>query len=260
MKLYLFVATVSMTMFLGCQAKVSESNAVPEESHLPKPLAKALDAHGGLERWQEMQTMGYTLLKGDVKEKHQIDLPSRKVRIMTDDWTLGYDGEEVWVTPDLAAFGKGSPRFYHNLIFYFFALPYVAADPGINYEVLADKTIEGRIYDAVKISFNAGVGDAPDDYYILHFDKETHLMHLLLYTVTYYSKEKSEKYNAIIYDEWIDVKGLKLPASFKGYKYENGELGDQRYARSFTDHYLSEEPLIDNTFTMPKGAAIDSLQ
>lgn len=246
----------------ACQPK-PESNTVAVDSpkiDLPTPLAKAIEAHGGMDQWQKMNSMAYTLMKGDVKEKHQINLQSRKARIMTDDWTLGFDGEEVWVTPDKAAFGKGSPRFYHNLIFYFFALPYVATDPGINYEVLPDKMIHDKAYDAVKISYNAGVGDAPDDYYIMHFDKETHIMHLLLYTVTYYSKEKSDKYNAIIYDDWIDVNGLKLPGSFKGYKYADGALGDQRYERVFLDHYLSEKSYIDETFAMPKGAEIDPLK
>jgi len=249
----------TLLCILGCQSN-SKSDETPT-SNLPEPLAKAIEAHGGLERWQEMQSMAYTLMQGDKKEMHQINLHSRKTKITTDEWTLGYDGAEVWVTPDLETFGKKSARFYHNLIFYFFALPYVATDPGINYEVLPDKRIHDKMYDAVKISYDAGVGDAPDDYYIMHFDKETNIMHLLLYTVTYYSKEKSEKYNAIIYDDWIDVEGLKLPGSFKGYKYEDGNLGDLRYERVFVDHYLSsEESYIDPTFDMPVGAEVDSLK
>lgn len=226
----------------------------------PAPLAKALQAHGGLDKWHSMKTLRYTMNNAGKIEKHQIDLQNRKTRIDTDNYTLGFDGDEVWVTPNLEAFGKGSARFYHNLIFYFFALPYVAADPGINYEVLPDYQLNDKLYDAVKISYNNGVGDAPDDEYIMHFDKETGIMHLLLYTVTYYSKEKGDKYNAIIFDDWVDVNGLKLPGSFKGFKYEDGQLGDQRYERIFTDHYLSEDALVESTFAKPAGAEVSPLE
>ncbi len=240
----------------ACKNDTPTSNVVPKLD-IPSPLVNALDAHGGLDHWQSMKTLRYTLQSGDKIEKHQIDLSTRKVRIDTDGYTLGFDGSEVWVTPDLAAFGDGSARFYHNLIFYFFALPYVAVDQGINYEVLPDFTLNDRRYDAIKISYDSGVGDAPEDEYIMHFDKETGIMHLLLYTVTYYSKEKSQKYGAIIFDDWMEVSGLKLPGSFKGYKYEDGQLGDLRYEKIFTDHYLSSDPMDESTFGKPNGAEVD---
>jgi len=262
---YMSAIIAVVILAFGCQSPNSNADveATPPlsvaVSNLPAPLAKALEAHGGLDRWNKMNTLRFTIQKEEKLEKQQIDLKSRKVRIDTDDYTLGFDGKDVWVTPDLAAFGKGSARFYHNLIFYFFGLPYLAADPGINYEVLPDYELNGRYYDAVKISYDAGVGDAPDDEYIMHFDKETGIMHLLLYTVTYYSKEKGDKFNAIIFDDWIDVEGMKLPGSFKGFKYNDGKLGEQRYERKFIDHYLSKEALVETTFAKPSNAEVSPL-
>jgi len=257
------LAIICILSFIGCQSSVPKETPRPEVPTIdyPEPFAKALEAHGGLDKWQSMKTLRFTMNNAGKIEKHQIDLRNRKTRIDTDNYTLGYDGQDVWVTPNLEAFGNGSARFYHNLIFYFFALPYVAADPGINYEILPDYTLNDQLYDAVKITYDNGVGDAPDDEYIMHFDKETGIMHLLLYTVTYYSKEKGDKYSAIIFDDWIDVEGLKLPGSFKGFKYEDGQLGEMRYERIFTDHYLNnEDALVETIFAKPAGAEVSPLE
>lgn len=261
----LFTGIVFSFFVIACQAPATSTTTpafdyvAAAKAKMPKALLAGIEAHGGLERWDEMQTWAYTIPRNDKPERHFVDLKTRKVRLSHDDYTVGFDGQEVWVTPNKAAFGNGSPRFYHNLIWYFHAFPFIMADPGINYEVLPAKKMNGKAYDAIKISFNAGVGDAPDDYYIAHFDPDTHQMYLLLYTVTYFQGKPGEKYNAIIFDNWKEVNGLLVPASFKGYKYENGELGEQRYERAFTDLELTTTPADPTQFEMPAGAAIDSL-
>lgn len=229
------------------------------KAKMPKALQQGIEAHGGLDQWHKMQTWAYTIQKNDKPERHFVDLKTRKVLLTSDDYTLGFDGKEVWITPDKAAFGKGSPRFYHNLLFYFHAFPFVMTDPGINYEVLPQKEMNGKMYDAIKISYNAGVGDAPDDYYIAHFDTETHQMYLLLYTVTYFQGKPGEKFSAIIFDDWKNVNGLLVPNSMTGYKYADGKLGDKRYNRVFNDIALSTTPADQSKFEMPVGAEIDEL-
>lgn len=226
---------------------------------MPKALLQGVEAHGGMQRWNEMQTWAYTIDKNDNPERQLTDLKTRKVLNKQKDYTVGFDGKEVWITPNKAAFGKGSPRFYHNLYWYFHAFPFVMTDPGINYEVLPQKEINGRMHDVVKISYNAGVGDAPDDYYIAHFDTETHQMYMLLYTVTYFQGKPGDKFNALIYDDWIKVNGLLVPNSMKGYKYADGKLGEQRYHRFFKDIALSTTPADQAIFEMPAGAEIDEL-
>lgn len=246
--------------FSHCTNKSSNVQEAPAHwKNIPEELMKGLDAHGGLEMWQRKKTMEFSIPKGEEQELHQIDLPSRKVRISHPDYTIGFDGEEVWITPDREAFGQSSPRFYHNLIFYFFACPFVLADPGINYEVLPQRQLNGKTLDAVKVSYNDGVGDAPDDYYIAHFDAETHEMYLLLYTVTYFNQSANENFNALIYDDWTEVGGLKVPQSMKGYKFAADTLGEQRYVRPIDRIEISERSLDPSLFEMPEGAVIDTL-
>ena len=230
-----------------------------QQQELPNLLKQGLTAHGGLAQWNKMHTLKYSIERNDKPEHHLIDLKSRKVLLTHEDYKLGFDGKEVWVTPNLEAFGKGSPRFYHNLIFYFYAIPFVLADPGINYEVLPQKEIEGQQYNVLKISYQDGIGDAPDDYYIAHFNTTTNRMDWLLYTVTYYSGEKNEKYNALKFD-WQEVNGLWVPSKMTGYKTKDGKITDFRYSRLFKNVSITSEPANSAIFEMPKGAAIDPLK
>lgn len=255
------------TLLLNCQSPANKE-AINEEStteetlpkvEIPQALADGLKAIGGLDRWNEMHFLQYDITRRGKTETHLTNLKNRKILITHSDYKIGFDGKEVWVAPNKAAFSGSSARFYHNLLFYFFAIPYVLADPGINYEILPEKELDGKTYIPVKVSYNEGVGDAPDDYYIAHFDKETHKMYLLLYTVTYYQGATSEKYNALVYEEWQKVNGLQVPKIMKGYKYENGALGELRYESIFSNVSLSTTPADEAMFEMPVQAEIDSL-
>ncbi len=228
-------------------------------ANIPEPLLQALEAHGGLEQWAKMKTMEFSIPKDTLKEFHRIDLPSRKVQITHPNYTIGFDGSDVWVSPDKEAFGGTSARFYHNLIFYFYAIPFVLADPGINYELLEERKMNGRDLIPVKVSYGSGIGDAPDDFYIAHFDKDSKELYLLLYTVTYFSGETNERYSAIIYDEWTTNNGLKVPKVMKGFRYAADTLGTQRYTRVFEDIRLSEEAVDPLLFERPERSEIDTL-
>ena len=42
--------------------------------------------------------------------------------------------------------------------------------------------IDDQDYEAVKISYNDGIGASPDDYYIIHLDPKTYQLKVLLDT------------------------------------------------------------------------------
>ncbi|MBL6445597.1 hypothetical protein JMN32_04710 [Fulvivirga sp. 29W222] len=201
--LILLITSMACTRHSPKEASIS----VTEKDSVAYPvlLQKALKAHGGQKHWETFNTLKYevkTTLGTEKTETQLIDLKSRKVLITGSGYTLGMDGANVWVAPDKEAFGEMPPRFYHNLVFYFFAIPFVLSDPGIQYEDLGERSIEGQNYRALKISFNEGIGDADGDLYIAHFNPETYQLELLLYTVTYFSGKKDENYNALRYTKW----------------------------------------------------------
>ncbi|WP_051052737.1 DUF6503 family protein [Fulvivirga imtechensis] len=260
--LFLLVFTAS-----ACSDKPSDRPdaviAKKNKPEYPHILQKALDAHGSSAHWQTFYSLEYDLTTtlGKEKKEHQlIDLKSRKVRISGSSYTIGFDGEDVWVTPDKVAFAQMPPRFYHNLVFYFFAMPFVLADPGINYEDLGEREIEGKRYLALKVSFQKGVGDADGDLYIAHFNPETFQLEVLLYTVTYFSGEKHENYNVLVYNEWQQVNGLTVPKVMTGHKYEADSIREVRYRAEFSNVDLSDKQADASLFLRPAGAEIDSLK
>ena len=100
-----------LLLFAACKSPQSATSSISKP--LPTALKQSLEAHGGLERWNNMTTLRYTMKRKDKPEQHLVDLKSRKVHLTHEEYTLGFDGKEVWITPSLEAFGKGSPRFYH---------------------------------------------------------------------------------------------------------------------------------------------------
>ena len=269
MKIYIY-AILLFTIIGSCNTsteKAKTAETAPKEepsldmSAYPELFQKALAAHGGLDTWKSFGGLKFdleTTLGDKKKETHLVDLWTRKVRIEGKNYVLGMDGENVWVSPSKEVFGQMSARFYHNLFFYFFAIPPVLADPGTNYEDLGERTIADKTYRALKVSFNQGIGDASDDLYVAHFNPETYEMELLLYTVTYFSGEKHENYNVLIYD-WQTVNGLRVPASMKGYKFEDGEIKEQRYNTVFTDVAFTKAQPASTLFDKPENSEIDSL-
>ena len=235
----------------------------PDEGTIVEDVEDALDrgiaAHGGIEKWQSYGMLVYDMHRGEETERHMIDLHKRMTLQIAEDFEIGYDGTEVWITPNKEAFG-GSPSFYNGLYFYFFSIPFVLADPGTNREVLGRVIVDSTEYDAVKVSFDAEIGGSPDDYYIAHFDPETHRLQFVLYTATYFSGEPSEAYNALHYEEWQDVGGLTLPGRLQWYEWddERKQFGDARGGVSFSNVTLEAASPDSTLFVRPEGAEVDS--
>ena len=116
-----FIISLYFLLLTACATPKASLTKSMVKQPLPEILQAGLNAHGGLDQWNKMNTLEYTIERNDKPEHHLIDLKSRKVLLTHDEYKLGFDGKEVWITPNLEAFGKGSPRFYHNLIFYFYA-------------------------------------------------------------------------------------------------------------------------------------------
>lgn len=66
--------------------------------------------------------------------------------------------------------------------FYWFAMYQKLLDPGLIYEYLGEKDVDGKNYDIVKVSFESK-NDKPTDIYQLYINKETKLADQFLFTV-----------------------------------------------------------------------------
>ena len=235
------------------EAKVVEEAKVDHTAHHIPAISKVFDAHGGYDNWSKLKTMYYE----NGNSKTLVDLQNRYTRIDSENQTVGFDGEQVWVYP--ASENADRQRMRYNLMFYFYAFPFVIGDPGINYENIEPVELEGKTYNAVKVTYNNGVGDSPNDSYIICSDQETNHMQWLMYTATFGGAPK-DSYNLIKYEGWTEMGGVLLPTSLQWYQYANGEVGAPRGgANTFQNIRVSEEyPAMDN-FKMPEGASIANM-
>ncbi len=257
-----FVYLILLSLLISCSpSQKQEEPPVDYYASLPESFAEVLKVHGGLEKWRSFGTLEYDLKheKDSVTTEHYTqDLFNRKDLTVADSFQIGFDGNEVWVAPNKKAYKGRSARFYHNLYSYFLTIPFIVADPGVLY-TNDTLTVDGKLYDVIKVTFEEGVGDADEDAYKMLIDPTTKRFEKLLYTVTYYTGEAHENFNALSYEDWVDVNGLQLPSKLVGYKYSNGATGDKRYEVTFHNIQLKEERPNQEIFSMPTKAEIDSL-
>ncbi|NAS11379.1 DUF6503 family protein [Poritiphilus flavus] len=253
--------------FLGLFAckeapKETKSESQPQELSMkkmekkfPAELQKVFNAHGSLETWRSYRTLAYEMPKDENSETHTVDLYNRKDRIDTPAYSMGFDGKQVWSLDPDEVYG-GDPVFYHNLMFYFYAMPFVLADDGIVYGETEDLVFEGKNYPGIAISYETGIGTSPKDEYYIHYDPDTNQMAWLGYTVTYRTGEKSENVKWIRYNNWNTVGEVSLPASITWYNYEGREIKDARSPVPFENASLEKNARPDAFYAMPEGARV----
>ena len=249
MKKILGISILLVLLVTSCGRPAAEHSS---DQH-PEELKKIFEAHGGYGQWQKMDKLSYSISDD---EKHLISLKDRRARIDSDKGSMGFDGQKVWISPDSA--DLRNPHMYYNLYFYFFAMPFVLGDPGINYEQVAPKEFKGKLFNGLKISYDGGVGNSPEDNYIVYYDPETYQMEWLMYTFTYTSQESNDDYRLIKYDRWGTYNGIKLPVSLQWYTFAEDEVGDVRKEMKFERVILASTPPDESEFEVPEGGKIVS--
>jgi len=249
-------------MAMSCKNKTTSSGDNSKDKlnitthNYPENMSKIFNAHGGMDTWNMMKSLKFTMAKPNGDEITTTNLKNRNSFIEMPNHFIGFNGEDVWLKNKDTLPYKGNPRFYYNLMFYFYAMPFVLSDDGINYEDADPLVFEDKLYPGIKISYESGVGESPDDEYILYYNAKTFQMEWLGYTVTYFSKEKSKAFHFIKYGDWQTVEGLVLPKTLTWYNYENNLPTTKRNDLQFTDIILSKEILDAAIFNPPLGAKI----
>lgn len=259
---------LSLIMAMGCKEtpkSIDNATKDPEKTEVktaisyPENLRRIFEAHGGLSNWKSKATLSYTMPKPGGVETQTIDVKNRNEKIETTHFAMGYDGKDYWLVDENDTY-EGDPIFYHNLMFYFYAMPFVLADKGILYGDTKDLDFDGKSYPGVRISYDAGVGVSPKDEYFLHYDADTHQMAWLGYTVTYRSGEKSNNIKWIRYNDWQEIKGLVLPRSLTWYKVEDGRPTEAGSTRKFEDITLGDTAKPTTFYGAPDNAKIITKQ
>ena len=231
------------------QQEISE-----KRNQYPDALVAVFDVHGGLNQWKKQRTLSFVLPKPNLPETHTIDLWTRMDRIETEQFSMGFDGNQAWLLNGSGNY-EGDVGFYHNLMFYFYAMPFVLSDEGIVYSQTEDLKFEGNNYPGIKIAYQSGVGASSKDEYYIHFDPESHKMAWLGYTVTYRSGESSDNVRWINYADWQEVNGMVLPKSITWYSYEGRKILEPSSTVTFEDVSISNNPRPKSFYAKPENGA-----
>ena len=170
------------------------------------------------------------------------------------------NGEKIYINEDKIFVSPGlkenpSSRFNAYTWTYFFLLPYKLSDKGV---LLNEYTTQHRNedYTTNKLSFEANIGDAPDDWYVLYANKNTHVLEVAAYIVTLgkTQKEAEKDPHAIKYENFINVNDVPFATkwSFWGWKADKGltqQIGEASIKNiQFIDGFKAELAKIPSDF------------
>ncbi|UPS91622.1 DUF6503 family protein [Bizionia sp. M204] len=268
MKNYFFAVTL-LFVFSACKENKAEpetiiSKAQTEDTlnvqeaknkNYPENLTKVFDAHGGLDTWKAMKSLIFTMDKPDGKEVIMTNLNSREALLDNPESTIGFNGEQVWLLNKTEEAYKGyDPKYGYNLMFYFYAMPFILSDDGINYADAEPLVVEGVTYPGIQITYNAGVGETSDDRYVLYYNPTTYHMEWLGYTVSFVPGIDKKELHFRRYDNWQNVNGLLLPKTIVGYGYKDDKPTEAKQSTEFIDVKLSKNEIASSKFVKPEKA------
>lgn len=253
-----------LTAFYACSTKPKKNKQPTTKkttkytyaSHIPETMKQVFEAHGGAANWQQQRSMVFSIPKDSTKQKHILDLKTRQERIEAPNYTMGNYNGSLWITTQDTTMLKRA-RFYNNLMFYFYAMPQVLLDKGVQFEAIDPLDIENTSYPGFRVNFSEGTGDSDGDEYLLYYHPETHQLRWLAYTVTYFSKQASKKYNWILYDTYQTTNGVVLPKQISWVKTKEAlPTLEIRNTVFFELNQLTETKPDSNIFKKPTNALL----
>lgn len=188
-------------------------------------MQKTFDAHGGLDRWRAQRQFSYALdgfpLSQQVARPHRqtVDLRTRRNRIESEGFTVGFNGKVAWSVPGPDAVGLPI-RFFNLGSFYFIGMPFVFGDDGVVLQEKGYGTFDGKTYRVVDVRYAGETGHSSEDQYTLFIDPETNRLALINHSVTEIGIERV----TWVFDEWQQVNGFIVPARMtfhQGWNPEN---------------------------------------
>ncbi len=256
---------------------VLETQSRLEASEGGRLVLRAINAHGGLEAWYNAPTSSYTWeysnAASNIRFKSLLVADNRTRQVYHQLLELGtpdapkevngrfaWDGTDAWISPDTLK--QPNPRFWATTGYYFESIPFILADPGLVYEALLPEELDGEMYDMVKVSYNAGIGDSPGDHYILYIDQETSIVHAIRYTVTF-GRGRADvdaplRETLFYYEDYTDVDGLKVARRFRGFNVLDGVVKDFKN-EAWAGEFSFRQPFDASQLVMPANGRVQPL-
>jgi hypothetical protein len=249
-------AAISVTP-AGCPAVTGDARSI-------EVVGRMIEAHGGLDKWQNAPTVSFTDelvpagASAGLKGTTTVEQGQRRAYIEYPDMNMrmAWDGDKAWGENWAVPY---PPRFLALLNYYFLNLPWLALDTGVVLGPPETRTLwEDPVeYIAIRMEFEPGVGDTPEDYYVLYIHPENHLLKGCEYVVTYNALlpegVKSSPPHILVFDRYQTVEGLVVPVHYTIYEVDHGE-----YARCGVEGWSFSRPFDPEMVKMPPGAVVDT--
>lgn len=230
-----------------------------------KLVLASIEHHGGLAKWFEGGALSFHYAyrpEGDRPARvsqQTIDLLGARAYHTLEEPKKGpfaWDGERAW--SELEGEGEFPVRFWALTPYYFVAMPFVLADPGVNLAIVDDDPkaagldVEAHV---VKATFEPGTGDAPDDYYVVYLAKDDHRLLALRYIVSYF-EGRAPKEKLLVYEDVEPAGPLKLARTQVTYAFDGGKRGEKVTVSKVSDVTYGAK-FDASRLEMPEGATID---
>ena len=250
------------------EERVTKSKEKLEATEAGKIVWQAMEAHGGLEKFYENGPLyfhfDYKPLDGSTRRDtyQTVDTWSNKARHqnLTDrSQEFGWDGEQAWnKVKDSTAF-PFDMRFWALTPYYFLGQPFILDGEGVKLEKLEDKTFKETVYDAIKVTFSEGTGDAPDDYYVLYFGKDNHKLAVIRYIVSYpqYFKDGGHSPEKLMELQGTTiVDGIEFATGYHTHWLTKDEKAGEHITTIKVSDIAFKPETTKEYFDMPEGAKV----
>lgn len=163
----------------GCNPAAQGFNAAGSDAKAMELADRTMDAMGGRQAWDAARVIGWTIFgrthtwdkwTGDYRLEADTTLVIMNVN--TKEGRVWESGKEVTDTAKRDETLKDAMSVWINDS-YWFLMPYKLKDSGVTLHYVGEQaTADGRAADAIQLTF-AGVGDTPDNKYLVWIDKES---------------------------------------------------------------------------------------
>ncbi len=233
-----------LVLATGCETTqpttqpTSHSTTRPSAAPIGMGVARRIEAAHGLDAWADKPAVacdltirfgGGVMLSGSML----YDPAGGRSRMELDGGeVLVFDGHRAWISPSSAEVPMA--RFHLLTWPYFMAAPFKLHDPGTHLTPLGRQPLGGERHVTVRLTFDAGIGDSPDDWYVVYEDPETSRLAAVAYIVTYGTSvaEAEKEPHVLVYEDFETIDGVVLSSTWTMYNWSlaqgiHGEpLGD----------------------------------
>ena len=169
-----------------------------------------------------------------------------------------FDGNNVFTNKTDA--NLQSDRFDIFTWPYFVTIPYKLNDNGTIWSDFQDKPFYDTKLHTGKLSFEANIGDAPDDWYVIYKDEHNYLVGAAYIVSFGKGKEVAEKEpHAVKYNHFSEVDGIPFATEWTYHMWTN-ETGFGEKIGNATLSNITFSKTTDNLFNRPKNAIVVPLK